>query len=87
MSSILNLADIIADLGNIGINVLQLMVWGVRLVTCAYFGKEVSDYFMRDRALTFIRTLIIDEFGKKDGENPVMRWRLYRPPRPFSCAG
>jgi hypothetical protein len=65
----LNLADIIADLGNIGINVLQLMVWGVRLVTCAYFGKEVSDYFMRDRALTFIRTLIIDEFGKKDGEN------------------
>jgi hypothetical protein len=24
---------------------------------------------MRDRALTFIRTLIIDEFGKKDGEN------------------
>ena len=65
----LNLADIIADLGNIGINVLQLMVWGVRLVTCAYFGKEVSDYFMRDRALTFNRTLIIDEFGKKDGEN------------------
>jgi hypothetical protein len=65
----LNLADIIADLGNIGINVLQLLVWGVRLVTGAYFGKEVSDYFMRDRALTFIRTLIIDEFGKKDGED------------------
>jgi hypothetical protein len=65
----LNLADVIADLGNIGINVLQLLVWGVRLVTGAYFGKEVSDYFMRDRALTFIRTLIIDEFGKKDGED------------------
>jgi hypothetical protein len=48
----LNLADIIADLGNIGINILQLLVWGVRLVTGAYFGKEVSDYFMRDRALT-----------------------------------
>lgn len=65
----LNLADVVADLGNIGINVLQLLVWGVRLVTGAYFGKEVSDYFMRDRALTFIRTLIIDEFGKKDGED------------------
>src|SRR6476661_5759462 len=66
----LNLADIIADLGNIGINILQLvLVWAVRLITGAYFGKEVSDYFMRDRALSFIRTLIIDEFGKKDGEN------------------
>lgn len=65
----LNLADIIADLGNIGINILQLLVWGVRLVTGAYFGKEVSDYFMRDRALTFIRNLIIDEFGNKDGED------------------
>jgi hypothetical protein len=65
----LNLADVIADLGNIGINVLQLLVWGVRLVTGAYFGKEVSDYFMRDRALTFIRNLIIDEFGNKDGED------------------
>jgi len=58
----LNLADIIADLGNIGINILQLLVWGVRLVTGAYFG-------MRDRALTFIRNLIIDEFGNKDGED------------------
>jgi hypothetical protein len=66
----LNLADIIADLGNIGIDILQaVFVWGVRLVTGAYFGKEISDYFMRDRALTFIRTLIIDEFGKKDGED------------------
>jgi hypothetical protein len=65
----LNLDDTIADLGNIGINILQLLVWGVRLVTGAYFGKEVSDYFMRDRALTFIRTLIVDEFGKKDGED------------------
>jgi hypothetical protein len=66
----LNLADIIGDLGNILLNVLQLIfVWGARLVTGAYFGKEVSDYFMRDRALTFIRTLIIDEFGKKEGED------------------
>lgn len=66
----LNPADVIADLGNIGINLLQLiLVWGVRLVTGAYFGKEVSDYFMRDRALSFIRTLIINEFGQKDGED------------------
>jgi hypothetical protein len=32
----LNLADVIADLGNIGINILQLIfVWGARLVTGA----------------------------------------------------
>src|SRR4029079_3046127 len=66
----LNLADIIGDLGNIGINVLQLIfVWAARVVTGAYFGKEGSNYFMRARALTFIRTLIIDEFGQKDGED------------------
>lgn len=64
-----NLASVIADLGNIGINLFQIVVLGVRLVTGAYFGKEIGDYFMRDRALTFIRTLIIDEFGKKDGED------------------
>ena len=65
----LNLADIIADLGNIVIDILNTLAWAVRLGTGAYFGKEVSDYFMPDRALTFSRTLIIDEFGKKDGED------------------
>jgi hypothetical protein len=70
----LNVGDIVADLGNLGIDILVLAWpyppgWVWRVVTGGYFGKEVSDYFMRDRALTFIRTLIIDEFCKKDGED------------------
>lgn len=65
----LDLAGFIADLGNIGVNFGQMLVWGIRLLSCAYFAKEVSDYFMRDRALSFIRTLIIDEFGKQEGED------------------
>lgn len=64
----LDLAGIIADLGNIAINIGQAVVWVVRVVTGAYLGAPVSDYFMRDRALDFIRTLIIQEFGDKDGE-------------------
>ena len=64
----LNLADVIGDLGNLVINIGQAVVWALRVIFGAYFGKEVSDYFMRDRALTFIRTLIIGEFGKTEGE-------------------
>lgn len=62
-------AGIIADLGNIAINVGQAVVWVVRVGTGAYFGAAVSDYFMRDRALDFIRTLIIQEFGQKEAED------------------
>jgi hypothetical protein len=65
----LDLAGFIADLGNIAINFGQIVVWAIRVLTGAYFGKEVSDYFMRDRAVTFIRTLIIGEFGKQEGED------------------
>lgn len=65
----LDLAGVIADLGNIAINLGQAVVWVVRVGTGAYFGAAVSDYFMRDRALGFIRTLIIQEFGKKEGED------------------
>lgn len=65
----LDLAGVIADLGNIAINLGQVVAWVVRVGTGAYFGAAVSDYFMRDRALGFIRMLIIEEFGKKEAED------------------
>lgn len=69
----LDLAGVIADLGNIGINLGQAVVWGIRAGTGAYFGAGVSDYFMRDRALGFVRTLIIQEFGKTEGEDVLRK--------------
>ena len=53
-----DLGAFISDLGNIGINIGELCVWGLRVVTGAYFGSAVADYFMRDRALGFIQQLI-----------------------------
>jgi hypothetical protein len=65
----LDLAGVLGDLGNLGINALQAGAWVVRVVTGAYFGAAVSDYFMRDRALGFIRRLVIEAFGEKVGKD------------------
>jgi len=64
----LDLAGIIGDLANLGINLGQAIAWVIRAGTGAYFGGAIGDYFMRDQALSFIRTQIIDAFGKKEGD-------------------
>ena len=52
----LDLAGVIGDLGNLGINLGQSIAWVIRAGTGGYFAGPISDYFMRDQALSFIRT-------------------------------
>lgn len=68
-----DLAGTLDDLGNIGIGVGLLIPWALRTASGGYFGGGVIDYFERDRALAFIRTLIIDEFGDREGEDILRR--------------
>ncbi len=64
----LDLAGVLGDLANLGINLGQAIVLVIRVVAGGYFAGAIGDYFMRDQALSFIRTQIIDAFGKKEGE-------------------
>jgi hypothetical protein len=63
----LNLGRVVGDVVNFGTDLGEAAVWGLRTVTGAYFGSAVADYFMRDRALSFIERLITEEFGDKVG--------------------
>lgn len=60
----LNLPRMIDALLGIVINAGELVAAAIRLVLGGYFAGPVSDYFMRDRHIATIRSLIIEEFGK-----------------------
>lgn len=60
----LNLPRMIDALLAILINVGELVAAAIRFVLGGYFAGAVSDYYMRDRHIAKIRSLIIEEFGK-----------------------
>ncbi len=63
----LNLGGAFGDLLNLGINFGQMLLATGRLLTGGYFAGPISDYFARDAAIAFIKSLIETEFGKKRG--------------------
>ncbi|QQR87111.1 MAG: hypothetical protein IPJ76_02470 [Flavobacteriales bacterium] len=65
----LNLARMIDALLAIVVNVGEIVVWAVRIVTGGYFAGPVSDYYMRDRHINMIAGMVRAEFGKQEAED------------------
>lgn len=69
----LNLPQVIADLANLGIGAGEAGVAAGRFLTGGYFAGGTIANVERDQAMTFIRLLVLDEFGDKLGAELLER--------------